>query len=860
MKRAAILLAIVAALVIAGCIHRTAGASSPYVQEYKDSLRWNAPELPEECRSGKCWCFVCKNGTNVFGPMKSLVGGYCYFEKNCNGTAVDFLENASSGSLDLRRMMVGQGPSFADFANAQPYCAYGMNLAAQWLVGDNSTPYSLPSAQTAMCYLSKDVLPMYILYSNGTNINISRTRDIARVLGTEGKNYWMGRLSSGPVGPVIVVTEIDYNISKANLVADQVRAINDECNSQSSNNRTNGTYCMVAVAPKIGDYAALEAVLSQVGDEVDFVAFGVNSHYLDSCDAGKMNDQILAFSTYALYNWSKPSIIPYIMFEPDTPDKSNTCTWTEDRVLDGYRFFFPDGIMELSKRGVSGIAAYTFNGTSSPASNPLRCKNCDSASSQARLQAWYAGCQAYVNVSGKAQHKSPGTAILFSNESGGSCGIQNENADFLTSFSYGSVGDRSILDPQPPKLADPLPVLYRCDECLFMNTSVATVYDFGPRITGTPSDTECNSFPEITRWAGTRNLDPMLVRAFIGRESNFDQCAVARVCKENYDDAMCFGHYPSDRTRSLLKDECYDIGYDQMSDPDGVCTGSKFNPDSGSSPDWRYCGLGMAQVIEPPWTFWPSTHHPDGINGQYYDVYSRAGLSRQASLGAARACNDKFNPFNVGDAMCLGTWKMETNMKRAKNWVRSNAAAFNLTFSEIDGGSDRARLLEAYISAHMYAGDWDSAVSASLLSAKPLCIMTVYDPSYTNPVTGSHERAVTNGECWTDSFRESRRYGTAYCQSDAGREDSDRCSNGAPIQRPAEGICWGYTDFPKFVRQCRAGYLPIGYDRAAEKMRYFLWYTMNCSSSFCPDGKKLLALGPPFPSMPRSGTPYLPDN
>lgn len=845
MKRAALFMALAAVILAAGCLQRAGGGASPFVEDYKNGLIWTSPAQAEDCRIGSCWCYVCKNTSTIFGPMKSLMGGYCYFEKNCTSNVTSFLENGSSSDLDLRRFMIGQGPSFYDFGNAQPYCSYRMGMAVHWLVGSNETPYTLPSAGRAMCFLSKDVIPMYVLYSRGQDINVSRAREIGHILGTEGANYFLGLYSSGPVGPVIVVTEIDFNASNASLVADEVRAINDECNP---NRRTsNRVYCQVAVAPKINDYAALDAVMDDLAstddlDDVDLIAYGVNSHYVHSCDIQQVNEEIVEFARYSLYNWSKPSVIPYVMFEPNASDAGDTCQWSEEDVVDGYAFFFPDVIQELAKRGGVGLAAYSFNGTSSPNSNPLGCKNCDVAASPERLRAWYGGCQAYANVTGTKEHPSPGVPILFPNESGGYCGGQAENGDFLASWTFGTAGDRNILARQQPQLGPAMNKVYSCDQCLIMNTSMATLYDFGSSPAITPK--QCTSYPELDRWAGVRNLDPMLVRAFVIPESSFDPCSAPQVRSGQ---------------------ECYSIGYDSMSDPAGTCT---FTPSNTNPPTWRFCGLGIMQVIEPPYTFWPATHTPDGQDGQFYDVFSRSGLKTAAALDAAKACDPQFNPFNVSDAACLGTAKMEFNLKRAHAWVRSHNTAFNLTLREIDGGSDKAEVLAAYISAHMYTGDWDQAVSSSFSSVYPSCSPTAYTSS-------GGTRARTNGECWTDSFYQSRIITTTYCSSDAGRQDpTQACRDGRPYDNQYDH-CYGYTDFAKFVRLCRAPFIPIRRDRAAEKMSYYFSLAKNCPNSFCPDGKNLMTaicqpgpdgkvntqycIGPGVPKVPSSGSFYIPN-
>jgi hypothetical protein len=379
----------------------------------------------EQCKIGSCYCFVCKNGTNLFGTMTNYVGGRCYFETNCTKTrAANLSSNKETPDLSIRQFMIGQGPTFSDFSAANPYCSHRLSMAVQWLVATNESPYTLPDPSRVMCFLSKDIIPVYVLYSNGEDINDTRAKKIAEILGTEGDDLFMGKLSSGPVGPVIVVTEMDFNESDADKVANQVKAINDACN----NRQQDEVYCMVAVAPKINDFKALDAVMAKVDkDEVDFVAFGVNGNYVQSCEGPKIMNQVLNFSQYSLYKYGKPTVIPYIMFDTQGSDIGNTCTWSESKMMSAYSSFFPRGILSLQERGVIGVAPYSFNSTSYGVSNPLKCIDCAVGKNEQRLKSWYSWCQSFTNITRKlptgasTSHPSGMLTTIFPNESGGSC-------------------------------------------------------------------------------------------------------------------------------------------------------------------------------------------------------------------------------------------------------------------------------------------------------------------------------------------------------------------------------------------------------------------------------------------------------
>ncbi|MEW6723017.1 MAG: hypothetical protein AB1324_07170, partial [Candidatus Micrarchaeota archaeon] len=310
--RAAAILAVLAVLVLAGCLQRLGAGSRQFEEQYRGNLTFHAlSDVPPECRMGSCWCMVCKNGTNIFGPLNNLIGGYCYWEKNCTPERTAILNNRSQNpDFTIRHFMIGQGPSFGDFSVANTYCSDRLSMSVQWLLGSNESGYTLPDAQRSMCFLSKDVVPVYILYSNGTNISESRARRIGEILGTQGDDFWLGRLSSGPVGPVVVVTEMNFNASQASLVADQVVAIDDACNG--ADRAANRIRCFIAVAPKINDFQALDAVMNALStrgalNRVDLVAYGIDGKYVRGCNGPEVRQQALNFSSYALYNWSKPT-------------------------------------------------------------------------------------------------------------------------------------------------------------------------------------------------------------------------------------------------------------------------------------------------------------------------------------------------------------------------------------------------------------------------------------------------------------------------------------------------------------------------------------------------------------------------
>ncbi len=855
------MLGLIIVFIAAGCLQRLTGGSSLFEDDYRDNLGRSPiayPNASDICKEGSCWCMVCKNGTNIFGPLNNLIGGHCFWDKNCTPAQTAYYNNQSSTpDLTIRHFMIGAGPSFGDFLLANSRCSDRLSMSVQWLLGDNVTPYTRPDAARTMCFLSSDVMPVYILYSNGTNINITRTRQIGEILGTEGDDVFLGRLSDGPVGPVIVVTEIDFDASRAAEVANQVRALDESCRNDRANNKI---YCHIAVAPKLNDFAALNAVhqeLSADWDKVDFVAYGVNGKYVRGCEGAQVRQQATNFSRYILYNLSKPSLIPYVMFEPGASDLSGTCNWTEADVVAGYGSFFPFAVQSLQKRGVVGIAPYaTLTASSGGVTNPLNCTNCGVGASQARLQAWYGGCQAYTNVTRPSgSNPSASTQIVFGNESGTVCN-QNTNMDFIRGFSFAG---RDIMQQAQGNMSDPAPLLFSCDACQVTNMSVDVGTLFPSLAAGAssvPSRSHCpytneTLYPEFEQWSGARNLDPMIARAFAFTESRFDPCAAAKVCNAGYDGPGCF-------EPGTGKDECYDKAYDEMYDPAGNCTFEIAGNANTDQPDFRYCAVGIMQSLEPPYTFWPAWYHPDGANGPYFDVYQRSGFysappdendTRLPMLDMARSCSRSFNPFVPADSICVGTAKIEQMMVSARSWINAHRGQLNWGA----GNVDKDNVFQVYVAGNMYAGFWGQRVG------------------YSHPRCAPGVRA---SECWASGFAEAWSANQTYCESDEGQADSEHChSDGTPIYDPPEK-CNGATDFIAYVAACEVPYLPRQADPGKNKAEAFLSFTMNCPVNFCPPGKVMLdaicnpaygdinpryCLGPNQPKLPSSGTPFIPD-
>ncbi len=819
---------------------------------------------------------VCRNGTNIFGSsITSLVGASCYIEDECNASvAARLYDSNQTPDLYIRSFMIGQGPTFSDFAYANPYCSYRLNMAVQFLTATNDTPYEMPDAARSICMLSKDIIPVYVLYSEGNNINNTAAREVGRILGTEGDDVFFGRLSNGTVGPTIVVAEIDFNASDAGTVANQIRAINEGClNDRTENGVIN---CWVAVSPKIGDFEALDAVMSIVGDEVDIISFGVNNKYLDACDRGRVNpgkmmNEVRRFTEYAIYNHSKPSLIPYVLFDPGVQDKGG-CNWTESDVTSAYSAFWPSGVTALQQKGLIGIAPYNFNSTQyGNIANPLKCRNCAVGSSATRLRSWYAHCQSYTNITSRTAnaHPSGGTPIIFPNASGGYCDF-NANADYLMrEVRFGDAGaNRDIMSPRTPDVRPTGPVLFRCSACATSNLSASAGSPFPSLGTGSAmSDELCYKYhPAIEYWSDAKSVDPMLVRAFIYSESGFDECAAAKVCRAGYDGPGCFSPGTS-------QDECYSNALNEIYDPSGQCVGNLTNaPNSNAeNPDWRWCAFGLAQNIAPPYTYWEADHNPSGQDGQYAEIYRESGFYPHSDrrLNDAAACAQEttpageYNPFNPSHSICMAAGGVADAMTQARFIVQGlhGGTGEALPWGTTGSGIEKDEVLAMYIAAHIYRGTWGmGAPSNSVGSIPPPCAST-----------------LTLGECFLTQFQLASSVDAEYCTPD----DADdplppECSSeGTPRYDPPE-FCYGVTDPVQFFQECIFPFMSgFPHDPGARKIELFFQFK-QCPNNSCPDGRALyeamctpdatgqlnpdLCIGPGQPNLPSSGSPYIPDN
>ena len=824
-------------LIVSGCVEvisEVSEYSDEYVHDEKMGLDYMAATSPEDlCKMGFCECFVCRNGTSWFLFKTSLAGGQCMFDKECNKETFDDYRKPGS-EYGPRYFMIGTGPTFADWGAANNYCNEGLTMAVHWLIGDASRPYNLPDLAQTHCLLQNGVIPVFVLYSKGEDIDIERTAEIARILGNDARVLTMGRLD-GAIGPVIITTELEYDGNdpeEVDKVVEQIKVINDVCNNYVDDPSNPEINCFVAVAPKMGNKTALDAVMNHPNldrKHVHLLAFGINSHYDNgTCDGTRMRLQANEFARYGLYNYSLPSVIPYVLFDANTKDMTGECYWNESEVQDGYSDFFPKGVNELLGAGVIGVSLYDFN-TSITGDDPLKCHDCALGKRDDRLASWYGGCQKFIAIT--ATQQSGHMPIIFPNESGGYCdyGVQDDSIFHM----YRDQQGQEFYLPTVHKLSTPVydEPMIKCDACIIQTNKSASDYfeiieDYHRDVNSLNAEIKeewcpdcedpavCYIFPQIDHYASIFSIDPMFMRAIVWTESGFDPCAMAKVCRDSMSEGCLDGKYPA--------------GYNEMYDPDGKCdTTAEFADDAHEErPEWRFAGLGLFQVMESPYTFWPGEVYDDMFDAVKYDEDTRPG-GRRENIDGAKACSETFNPFNPSDAACMGGRKLSGTFTKSKEWVdKYNKNEDCPDLFGIGDDTSKRDILAAFVAAYRYTGAWSDGYDPYCDDKKPV---ECWADAYCN---------VTATKCVLESGSCVNVEGPLGCKLSGGRcVPDDDCQDKVGDDKERNFLAYSHCIIEDHEITDKlsiyAGFKKLGaYDTLTE----------NCPNNYCPPWKKTAEL------------------
>lgn len=689
-----ILLAIIisAVFLVAGC----ASFLTKYTDKYYDEMNTTNGGLFDykaygTCEPGTCIGFVCgversdlcalanSIDINLAGrcPFASISEQKCEFVPSFNETTFARYSNKSDLGSDKRIMqfMIGQGASFSEFAEANKYCFNKLTMSVRWLTADEKNNYLPADKEQAACFLDRAMMPMYVQYSEGKNVNIDAAKTNAEAL-----------LSAGPV---IITAEADFNSSNPSIaenVSRQLVAMKEACEETIGD--TSSAKCLIAIAPRMGDYEGLRNALSDpvVNASVDLVAFGINSHYSTNCDASSIyvNDA-LPFARYALHSLNKSTVISYILIDEGAPNdmrvdktKGPDCTWDRSNTVGAYSTFFSNALPSFVSSGTIGASLYTFNASYA---NPLRCNNCFIGSDQEKLQNWFGWCQAYVNntVTNLPLGINP---VVFASQPGGSCTYSNVN---LAGYFRAAATGREFGQFETPSMASPKEFTFSCQSCISNDLEMKSVEDV--LVSGATSDLVCGGTdPEIDNaialYSDQRGLDPTLVRGVIWGESSFNRCAVSTV------DLSIHGC--NNELAPPLRNDANDQARNTMvTDPEGLCT-----PSSAASGK-KFCAYGLMQNIQYP-----------------SDIYETASLSNSPEYTelVASGCitpDGRYNPFNATQSVCLGTYKLKNNIGRDTAYARSHAAELNLTNPDGTVNNSAVTLVGTYLGLHAYYGDAD---------------------------------------------------------------------------------------------------------------------------------------------------------
>ncbi|MBD3398225.1 hypothetical protein GF412_03460 [Candidatus Micrarchaeota archaeon] len=750
---------ILLALLLFGC----SSMEEYYSEEAGDINRTDPIDLEGgscEPTDEDCICMVCENsGFELLNPFNrfysiDLEGGSCRFESGC--TEEKFLDYSSSPGLgamlfgpeQVHYFMLGQGSNFAEFADANRYCNNSLRLAVRWLSSPEGYDYPIPQPDRAECFLEKDVLPVYLLYSGGTAISTTRAEDIAEQFEDSG--------------PVIISAEFDFdpkNITQMDNAIDQAIAMDSKCPD-----------CLIAIGPRLeydfteveGEpygynhtYDAIDYIFSdpQAAQSIDLVAVGLNSHHAKNCIGTSLLWDGAAYSDYILENYGKPTLWAYVLFDEGGSNAAgffsnpDYCTWTSKESVqaygDLYRF-----IPEFINSGVIGLAPYSLYGVGS---GPLECSSCgmmdvDGTTYPQHTQ-WFSLCQTYYTSRGLIP-------LVFSPSPCADCSFSNNYNMFQLFESY--FGEPPTPEELEGKTIAPFPAFYRCTGQLM--TEVPDEIDLPSYSAG---EAQCEWYPELDIFAELRDSDPVLARAITWGETGFNAQDENGVCTNPPNCDMCEASNVDFGLNNFP--QCVD-------DPEGIC-GYQCAP-SG----YRKHSMGLMQVHVYPEEIWLD-HPPDS------DIENEA-------LWCSANSEAGFNPFNKAHNACVGTAILLKKLSKGKSIVSSNEGDLGITYLKNEYGEDSEEYLNMkYAHAIFFAAYYYNGYSAFQNGVDPDAGRSWIDDY-------ADSTGITDDYCSVASA-------TAHpcCNSDGTAKDNNPCCN-------QENFIdyYQYCKIPSLQNQQAAGY------------------------------------------------------
>lgn len=756
------------AMMALGCVG-TAATDKLTTELMPKDFKLNASDDVARYANGTCMAVFCKNKTPDFPAGLfyggSLKGGECNVSA-CNDTVFNNTVKGDYPGVTIGLFMFGAGQSFMSFDAANVYCNNSMRLAVKWLVGNSLTPYPMPTRNRTECFLEKNVIPVYVLYSNFTNANASRAAQIAQTI--------------NGAGPAIIISESeldDSNASNYALAKDEVIKMKAACPK-----------CRIALGIKLNgtsEYNVTRDLFSDASfaSSVDMVAYGLNSHYFSACDPDVMKEAAIMYSKYLLYNFTKPSLMSYVLFDQGN-SSDNSCKWASSTVGNGYSGIFIDSPI-LAKNGIIGAALYSTYGV-----GPFTCESCalidpgtgTNACSysfnpqpvQPRFFDFMGFCQIYYT--GLNTGVDPAIPLVFSN------GSVNCNFAFNPNIArdgFINKTDTDVMPNLPSTTITAQKPFFSCAACVGNGSLPGGI----PEAFG--SSSYCTEYsPSVEIAADSFDMDPTLLRAALWQESDFDKCARKYVPLSSTCNPHNLNSVADPAGCCAAETETYYVDLFDLKNPEGACKPASMVPSAQRGTTCKPCGYGLGRTTDYPYTV--------------YQEYS------ESVPAAVKTCAmnvtggyPAFNPYQPYDAACSYAYKfMNTAMPSGTSIVNSHTGDLNI-------GSDSNKK-EWY--AIFFALD---SMTTDSHQSLPAC----------------HAYSETASD-WINHFAAQKSLTSSDCSS---KPSSQACQG-----NEWRSACCGNADFLDYVKKCE---LNNSYAYAYDTLSKYAYLgdTANCANANCPE-------------------------
>ncbi len=601
-----------------------------------------------------------------------------------------------AGTDYIRSFMFGQGSTFTEFEEANAYCDSNMTILAKWMEWDPTNPTEPPSVgetawesalqrSRATCYLTANVMPVYIFYTNSTPLamdplNIERFTQNFKEDGDE-------------IGPVVICPEFEYNLAKdpqvrVNLM-NSIRRIRANCEK-----------CLIMLAPPEGDMASLVDILNdpannyEMNRTVDIVgqSWTLNK---DPCRYDLSLNHTIAFSREVLQRYRKPTL--WILRVSNSSNFDNTCNWTASKVANAFTQIY-GGSPGLVGVGGIGIINYQLldgidamhNCTGDSCSLGLLAT--DESKKQPQFNRWFSKCRGYyaydLDSEGRIENMTR-VPIVFNyfGDNGTECNVLpnlgpfklfpqsttpeptgpdlvKEGQTYSCGFCFGNItriesGDMtlSIYYPLAP-WAPTFPEVTMPSTWYVPVTEIVDDMHLAMAWHPVDEDAQCDLYDLSIRKHAEADcpweIDAFFLRSVTKLDSNYIRCTVTYTRQ-------------SDRTCNVNN-----VIDPPITDPDGVCpptrTDLRWDPDNNAcvpstNPAWercKPCTFGVTNCNNTPFRW--------GTAPYSFPVPPYSGSEPYG-------CGPEFNPYDLQMGLCCGANSICASFKTAIEWVKNKPGA-----------------------------------------------------------------------------------------------------------------------------------------------------------------------------------------